>query len=40
VKFKLDENLHWRLAAHIATDGHEVDTVRDEGLSGREDQVI
>jgi predicted nuclease of predicted toxin-antitoxin system len=41
VKFKLEENLDWRLAAVVAEGGgHDADTVKDEGMSGQADEAI
>ena len=40
MKFKLDENFDLRLAAVLAEGGHDVDTVRDEQLSGSDDETI
>ncbi len=40
MKFKLDENLHPQLSELIAEGGHEVTTVRDEGLSGATDEEV
>lgn len=40
MKFKLDENFDWKLAAVVADGGHEADTVKDEKLSGKPDQTI
>ncbi len=40
MKIKLDENLPGRLAARLAVLGHEVQTVRQEGLEGRLDETI
>ncbi len=40
MRFKLDENLDIRLAPLLAQGGHDVDTVRDEQLSGSPDEVI
>ena len=41
MKFKLDENLDWRLATVVAEGGgHDVDTVKEEGLSGQPDEAI
>jgi predicted nuclease of predicted toxin-antitoxin system len=40
VKIKLDENLPARLATLLAQHGHEVDTVRDEGLAGCTDFLV
>lgn len=37
---KLDENLPSRLVDALASLGHQVDTVPDEGLSGRPDEEI
>jgi predicted nuclease of predicted toxin-antitoxin system len=40
VRLKLDENLDVRLAPLLAEAGHDVDTARNEGLSGRPDDAI
>jgi predicted nuclease of predicted toxin-antitoxin system len=40
VRIKLDENFDVRLAAPLAAAGHDVDTVRDEGLAGSGDATI
>jgi predicted nuclease of predicted toxin-antitoxin system len=40
MKIKLDENIDVRLAPMIAASGHEVDTVKAEGLSGEPDETI
>jgi predicted nuclease of predicted toxin-antitoxin system len=40
VRFKLDENVDVRLVPLVAEGGHDVDTVRDEGLSGSRDELI
>jgi len=40
VKFKPDEHLDWRLAAVVSTGEDEADTVKDEGLSGIEDEAL
>lgn len=40
MRIKLDENLDVRLASLLAADGHDVDTVRDEGLSGSDDELV
>ena len=40
MKFKLDENFDPRLVPLIAEGGHEVDTVRDEGMSGSRDEAV
>jgi len=40
VKLKLDENLDPRVAALFAAGGHDVATVRDEGLSGATDEKL
>jgi hypothetical protein len=40
VKFKLDENLDWRLAVEVAAGQNDADTVKDEGLSGQGDEAI
>ena len=40
MKIKLDENMPVGLAGLLAADGHDVDTVADEGLAGcRDDRV-
>jgi len=40
VKFKLDEDLDWRLAASLCGAGVEADSVKDQGLSGQPDELI
>ncbi len=40
MKFKLDENLPVSAAGILADAGHDVDTVPDEGLTGRPDQEV
>ena len=40
MKFKLDENFGARAQQLLRAAGHEVDTVRDEGLSGTSDQQL
>ena len=40
MKIKLDENFDRRLAPLLETDGHDVDTVPAEGLSGSDDDAI
>jgi len=40
VRLKLDENLDLRLVPFLAAAGHDVDSVRDEKLSGQPDRVI
>lgn len=40
MKLKLDENLDIRLAALLQQAGHDVLTVRDQGLKGVEDQSL
>jgi predicted nuclease of predicted toxin-antitoxin system len=40
MRIKLDENFDVRLVPLVAADGHDVDTVRAEGLSGKPDQTI
>ncbi len=37
MKIKLDENVHGDVAAALAAQGHDVATVRDQGLAGRPD---
>ncbi len=40
MKIKLDENFDARLVPLLAAEGHEVDAVRGEGLSGSDDHRI
>jgi hypothetical protein len=40
MRLKLDENFDVRLVSVLAADGHDVDTVAAEGLSGRDDDTI
>jgi predicted nuclease of predicted toxin-antitoxin system len=40
MKIKLDENMPARLARRLGLLGHEVQTVRDEGMEGRLDATI
>ncbi len=40
MKVKLDENLPLALAIALRARGHDVDTVADEGLKGRDDSTI
>ena len=40
MRFKLDENFDVRLVPLLAQGGHDVDTVRDERLSGSPDETI
>ena len=40
MKLKLDENIDVRLAPIMAAAGHDVDTVKAEGLSGEPDETI
>jgi len=40
MKLKLDENLDVRLAAVLRRAGHEVSTVRDQGLAGVDDEGL
>lgn len=40
MKIKLDENFDVRFAPLIAAAGHDVDTVRSEGLSGSADDTV
>ena len=40
MKIKLDENLDASLAQALALLGHDVDTIRDEGLSGEADPGV
>jgi len=40
MKIKLDENLPVTLAAQLRQRGHDVDTVQEEGLCGRDDGTV
>jgi predicted nuclease of predicted toxin-antitoxin system len=40
MKLKVDENLPATLAARLRALGHDADTVRDEGLTGRADELV
>ena len=40
LKIKLDENLPVTLAARLTARGFDADTVRDEGLEGRTDEIV
>ena len=40
MKLKLDENLPASAASRLAAIGYDVDTVRDEGLSGAKDEAV
>jgi len=40
MRLRLDENLDARLAAVLRRSGHEVATVRDQGLAGIDDQAL
>ncbi len=40
MKVKLDENLPLRLVLRLRELGHDVDTVKDEGLLGRADEAV
>ena len=40
MKIKLDENLPVRLATRLSDLGHDVHTVRDEGLTGHSDREV
>ena len=40
MRIKLDENIPARAAARLSSLGHDVDTVLDEGLGGRDDGAI
>lgn len=40
MKLKLDENLGYRWARQLRSGGHDVDTIRNEGLSGAPDDDV
>jgi len=40
MKIKLDENLPARLVHTLTRYGHEVDTVMEEGITGRDDTIV
>jgi predicted nuclease of predicted toxin-antitoxin system len=40
MRIKLDENIPARLTSILGRVGHEVDTVKSEGLAGRDDVTI
>ena len=40
MRIKLDENVHEDVGAALVVSGHDVHSVRSEGLNGRPDQVI
>ena len=40
MRFKLDENIDVRLATWIAERGHDISTVRAQGISGADDEEI
>ena len=40
LKVKLDENLPYQLVQVLRDFGHDVDTVRDESMAGRDDDVV
>jgi predicted nuclease of predicted toxin-antitoxin system len=40
MRFKIDENLHDEIAAIFIREGHDVHTVRDEGLRGTDDTTL
>jgi predicted nuclease of predicted toxin-antitoxin system len=40
MRFKVDENLHDDVASLLANHGHDVETVRTEGLRGHEDDAL
>jgi len=40
MKIKLDENIPARLTSILGKLGHEVDTVKSEGLAGRDDSTV
>ncbi len=40
MKFKVDENLPVEAADLLRADGHEADTVQEEGLAGAEDEAL
>ena len=40
MRFKVDENLPAEVAELLRADGHEADTVREEGLAGEDDPML
>lgn len=40
MKIKLDENLPFSLAPYLQSQGHDADSVIDEGLTGRDDRQV
>jgi predicted nuclease of predicted toxin-antitoxin system len=40
MRLKLDENLSWQLVERLRHAGHDVATVRDEGLAGADDDAL
>ncbi len=40
MKIKLDENLPEALIATLGELGHDVDSVREEGIAGRDDDIV
>jgi predicted nuclease of predicted toxin-antitoxin system len=40
MKFKFDENFDRRLTSLLEAEGHDVDTVIDEGLTGADDETV
>jgi predicted nuclease of predicted toxin-antitoxin system len=40
VKVKLDENLPSSLVGILSSLGHEADTVEDEGVNGKSDEIV
>ena len=40
MRFKVDENLHEEVAAALCAEGHDAETVYDEGLRGHSDRDI
>jgi len=40
MRIKLDENVPRRLAERLSAVGHDVDTVPDEGIGGRDDDTV
>jgi predicted nuclease of predicted toxin-antitoxin system len=40
MQFKVDENLHVEIAESLRVEGHDAMTVADQGLVGKEDEIV